>query len=69
MTANSERSDGKLLLTIDEAASSLSIGRSHVYRFVLTGELRSVKIGRSRRVPRDALDEFVKGLQEEEALQ
>ncbi len=38
------------LLTVDEAAMRLGIGRSHAYEFILRGEIRSVKIGRSRRI-------------------
>jgi excisionase family DNA binding protein len=54
--------DDKLLLTIDEAAQRLGIGRSHAYIYVLKGELQSVKLGRSRRVPAAALEEFVERL-------
>lgn len=49
----------KLLLKPEEAAEMLSIGRSKVYELIGTGELASVRIGTSRRVPADALVEFV----------
>ena len=49
----------KLLLKPEEAAEMLSIGRSKVYELIGTGELASVRIGSSRRVPTDALIEFV----------
>lgn len=49
----------KLLLKPEEAAEVLSIGRSKVYELIGTGELASVRIGTSRRVPADALVEFV----------
>jgi excisionase family DNA binding protein len=55
----------KLLLTIEEAARRLGIGRSHTYSYVLRGELESVKLGRSRRVPAQAINEFVKKLRAE----
>jgi excisionase family DNA binding protein len=55
----------KLLLTVTEAAERLGIGRSHVYIFVMRGELPSVKLGRSRRVPVDALADFVEKLRVE----
>jgi excisionase family DNA binding protein len=58
-------SEGKLLLTVDEAAHRLGIGRSHTYVYVLKGELPSVKIGRSRRVPVQALQEFIERLRDE----
>ena len=56
----------KLLLTIDEAAQRLGIGRSHAYIYVMKGEIPSVKLGRSRRVPAAALDEFVERLRVEQ---
>lgn len=49
----------KILLTPEAAAEVLSIGRSKLYELLATGALESVTIGASRRVPRDALDEFV----------
>ena len=55
----------KRLLTIDEAAQRLGIGRSHAYVYVLRGELESVKLGRSRRVPVEAIDAFVERLRSE----
>lgn len=54
--------EAKLLLTVDEAAQRLGIGRSHAYIYVLKGELRSVKLGRARRVPVEALQEFIEQL-------
>ena len=57
--------EGKLLLTIDEAAQRLGIGRSHAYVYVLRGDIPSVKLGRSRRIPLDALQEFIERLRSE----
>jgi excisionase family DNA binding protein len=53
----------KLLLKPEEAAEVLSIGRSKVYELIGTGQLASVRIGASRRIPTDALIEFVNRLQ------
>lgn len=52
----------KLLLTIEEAAEVLSIGRTALYELMHQERLRWVTIGRSRRIPADALVEFVDGL-------
>lgn len=49
----------KLLMTPEEAAESLSIGRSKLYELLATGEVESLRIGASRRIPVDALEEFV----------
>ena len=48
-----------LLVSIEEAARRLSMGRSWTYEQVLSGELKSVKLGRSRRISVQALEEFV----------
>jgi len=56
-----------LLLTPEQAAERLGIGRSKVYELIGTGELESVKIGRLRRVPVDALTAFVEHLRKEKA--
>jgi excisionase family DNA binding protein len=43
------------LLSIDQAARRLGIGRTAAYGLMGRGELRSVKVGRRRLVPADAL--------------
>jgi excisionase family DNA binding protein len=48
-----------LLLTTVEAARRLGCGRTTVYELMTSGELESVKVGRLRRVPADALTEYV----------
>jgi excisionase family DNA binding protein len=50
------------LYRIDEVVASLGLGRTVVFDLLRTGELRSVTIGRSRRVPADWLDEFIETL-------
>lgn len=47
------------LLTVEEAARRLRIGRSLLYRLIASGELESVKVGRLRRVPAECLPEYV----------
>ena len=49
----------KLLYTVPECAFQLSIGRSRCYELVLSGQLRSLKLGRRRLIPKDALEAFV----------
>lgn len=45
----------RLLLRVEEVAEMLSLGRSKTYDLVATGVLPSVRLGRSVRVPADAL--------------
>lgn len=49
----------RLVLTIEEAAERLGIGRTLMYALVSAGEVESVRIGRLRRVPTDALETYV----------
>lgn len=49
----------KKLLTVAESATYLGISRSLLYSYVLRGEIPSIKIGRARRIPVTALDEFI----------
>lgn len=47
------------LLSVDEAAGALSLGRSLVYDLIGRGELRSIVVGRRRLIPAAALAEFI----------
>ena len=48
-----------LLLTPDEAGQRLRKSRTYVYQQMALGKLRSVTLGRSRRIPIAELDAFV----------
>jgi excisionase family DNA binding protein len=53
---------GRLLLRPEEVARALGVGRTTVFELIRVGELRSVKIGKSRRIPTEAVREYVAGL-------
>lgn len=53
-----------ILLTPEQAARALGLGRTTVYALMRDGELRSVRLGRSRRVPYASLVEFVERITE-----
>jgi excisionase family DNA binding protein len=55
----SQRDIDPILLTITEAATALAIGRTTVYELIASGALDVVHIGRSSRIPLDAIHEFV----------
>lgn len=57
----------RILLTVEEAAERLGIGRTFAWRLVRTGELRSVQIGRLRRIHVDAVRDYTDRLTTKEA--
>jgi excisionase family DNA binding protein len=52
------------LFTIDEAATQLRVSRWSVYNLIRSGQLHTIKIGRRRLVPIDALSECLERLKE-----
>lgn len=52
----------RVVLTVEEAAQRLSIGRTTMYALVKTGQVRTVTIGRLRRLPAQCLDEYIANL-------
>jgi excisionase family DNA binding protein len=59
--------DSRLLYTPEHAAAQLDIGRTHLFALLASGELRSVKVGRNRRIPAAALQEYVQKLMQASA--
>lgn len=49
----------KQLLTIDETAEVLSLGKTKIYEFIRDNELTSVKFGKSRRVTAKSIEDFI----------
>jgi excisionase family DNA binding protein len=60
ITPHPSPSDGKLLLTVEEVANLTSLGRSTVYELIARGEIPSITIGRSRRIPVEALRAWIR---------
>jgi excisionase family DNA binding protein len=48
-----------VLVTVEEAAGLLRIGRTTTYELVMSGKLQSVKVGRRRLVVRDGVGRYV----------
>ena len=53
------------LYTVEESALQLGCSRSALYPRLISGELRSVKLGRSRRIAAADLEAFVERLRSE----
>ena len=47
-------------LTVAEVAEIMRVSKMTVYRLVHSGEMPAVRVGRSFRVPQDALDHYLK---------
>ncbi|WP_406139798.1 helix-turn-helix domain-containing protein [Streptomyces anulatus] len=47
------------LLTVPEVMARLKLGRSTVYDLIRSRRLTSITIGRSRRIPADAVRDFI----------
>jgi len=47
------------LLPVEEAARRLGLGRTFTFALIASGELESVTVGRLRRVPAEAIGEYV----------
>ena len=62
-----QESTSPVLLTVSEACASLRISRWTFYRLVQSGQLETVKIGSSRRVPPAALVALVQRLRNSES--
>ncbi|MEU9245678.1 helix-turn-helix domain-containing protein [Streptomyces sp. NPDC048385] len=56
----------RILYPTDEVAEQLGVGLTTAKALIKSGTLRSVKIGRARRVPADALHEYVQQLDREQ---
>ncbi|MCW2722321.1 helix-turn-helix domain-containing protein [Pseudonocardia sp.] len=55
----------RLLLTAEEVAEVLNVGRCKVYDLIRNGEIESIKIGRLRRIPVNNVRKFAERLIEE----
>jgi excisionase family DNA binding protein len=51
--------DERRVFSVVEAAAVLGISRSKLYEFIAAGELRSIRIGRLRKIPVAVIDEFI----------
>jgi excisionase family DNA binding protein len=52
---------------VPEVMEALALGRYKIYDLIRSGQLESIQVGRSRRVPVEAVDACVARLREEAA--
>ena len=48
------------LITIDELCELLMIGRNAAYKLLTSGKIKSFRIGRVWKIPRDSLTDYIK---------
>jgi excisionase family DNA binding protein len=60
MAADRDLSEVRFL-TVAEVASIMRVSKMTVYRLVHAGDLPAVRVGRSFRVPEDAVDDYLRG--------
>lgn len=49
----------RVMYRVEESAELLSLSRDRVYQLIRSGQLRSVRVGKARRVPARALEDYV----------
>lgn len=52
------------VLKVEDIARILSIGRNSAYELVRSGKVRSVKVGRTYRIPYSAVKDYLNGTDE-----
>jgi len=52
----------RLLLTVEEAADRLSVGRTYMFELIRSGTVPSVRVGKLRRVRPEDLEGYVAAL-------
>src|SRR5258708_25707346 len=61
MMANETPLSDVRFLTVAEVASIMRVSKMTVYRLVHSGELEAIRVGRSFRVPEQAVNRYLKG--------
>ncbi|GAA3890030.1 hypothetical protein GCM10022243_63630 [Saccharothrix violaceirubra] len=66
MTTRQNPGPARQLLSVDQAARVLAVGRTTMFNLLRTGAVASIRIGRLRRIPETALAEFTARLATEQ---
>ena len=52
--------DTQVLITVDELCELLMVGKNAAYKLLNSGTIKSFRIGRAWKIPRESLNEFIK---------
>ena len=53
------RKDLPLVLHVKDLSTLLSVSHNTAYELVRSGQIRSIRVGRNYRIPRDAVEEYL----------
>ena len=53
--------DLPLVLRVEDLMPALDIGRNTAYELVRSGQIRSIRVGRKLRIPKQAVEDFLAG--------
>lgn len=53
-----QRQDIPAFSTPEQLAKRYGVGRTKIFEWLGSGQIRSIKLGRARRIPRAAVEEF-----------
>ena len=53
--------DLPLVLRVEDLMPVLDIGRNTAYELIRSGQIRSVRVGRKLRIPKQAVEDFLAG--------
>ena len=56
----------RILLTVEQAAEMIGIGRTTMFALIKSGDVQSVRVGRLRRVPLDQVHTYTNRLMTEQ---
>jgi len=59
-TSSGDGVSGVTFLTVAEVAAAMRVSKMTVYRLVHAGDLPAIRVGRSFRVPEEAVDEYLR---------
>lgn len=63
--ANIDAPPSMKLYRVEDAMALLALSRSKLYMLMDSGELRSVNVGRARRIPGSAIVEYIANLEQQ----
>jgi len=48
------------LLTVESVCEALNVGRSKCYELLNSGEIKAFKVGRTWRIPKEAVEQYIR---------